>query len=140
VPWLVELLRPALPPPAPAPRIGSRSTGRTRSTGDESVADWFTEAHRWADVLVGWHVVKNGGDGEADGSRWRHPTAASPWSATIRHGCLFNYSPNSGLPVTEPGHAEGLTKFRAFAILEHGGDLSAAARAARGLLRRTSAA
>jgi hypothetical protein len=95
----------------------------------DSIADWFTATHTWADVLAGWSRV--GGDGESDGSRWRHPTATSAVSATVRHGCLFVYSPTPGLPVTAAGQAEGLTRFRAWAHLEFAGDLSAAARAAR---------
>lgn len=129
VPWLVELLRPLDPLPSiPAPRPAPPSTWTTSAP---SVADWFTAARRWADVLVGWRLVR--GDGESDGSRWRHLTATAPYSATVKYGLLFCFSPNAGLPVTEPGRARGLTRFAAWAHLEHGGDLSAAARAARQL-------
>jgi hypothetical protein len=49
---------------------------------------------------------------------------------------LFVYSPNTAFgkdSVTEAGIPHGFTKFRAFATLDHGGDLSAAALAARSL-------
>lgn len=125
VDWLVDLLRP-LPAPAPRP-LGAPRQGAV----SESIADWFCGAYRWADVLAGWRLVA--GDGESDGSAWRHPTATSPKSATVRHGCLFVYSSTPGLPVTVPGDTRGLTRFRAWAWLEHGGDLSAAASHARAL-------
>jgi len=96
------------------------------------VADDFSARTSWAEVLVphGWRCLD--ADSDADGARWRHPTATSPVSATVRHGVLFCYSPTPGLPVTESGDPHGLTRFRAYALLEHGGDLSAAARALRG--------
>ena len=127
--WLADLLRSAVPA-APTKR-----TLRTMFDGD-SIADWHTATRTWADVLRGWTIVS--GDGEADGSAWRHPAATSPASATIRHGLLFVYSPNTPLEPTEAGEPHGYTKFRAWAVLEHHGDLSAAARAAR-QLRETAA-
>jgi hypothetical protein len=62
-----------------------------------------------------------------------HPTATAKWSATIRHGLLFAYSTNTPFAVTEAGNAKGYTKFRAHAVLNHDGDLSAAARALKGV-------
>jgi Bifunctional DNA primase/polymerase, N-terminal len=124
-PWLVELLRPAIRP-APV------ATWRTVFTGD-SIADWFTTTHSWADVLIGWTVAS--GNGDEDGSGWRHPKATSPVSATVTQGLLFVYSPNTPFEPTEAGHPHGYTRFRAWAVFEHGGDLAAAARAARELQR-----
>jgi hypothetical protein len=43
---------------------------------------------------------------------------------------LFVYSTNTPFEPTEAGRPHGYTRFRAWAVLEHGGDLSAAARAA----------
>lgn len=100
------------------------------SDGD-SIADWFTATSTWAELLVpaGWRCV--GGDGEHDGSLWRHPNATQAHSASIRHGCLFVYTPNSVFEETTPGDKHGYTRFRAWAELEHQGDASAAALAAR---------
>ena len=70
-------------------------------------------------------------DPDADGARWLHPTHTSACSATIRHGCLFVYSSNTVFDVTETSDPNGYTKFRAFAVLDHDGDLSAAAKALR---------
>ena len=82
----------------------------------------------WADVLEphGWRCPAHP---DEDGAIWLHPTATSSCSATIRNGCLFVYSPNTPFDVTEGGSPKGYTKFRAYAVLEHGGDMSAAARA-----------
>jgi hypothetical protein len=123
----------ALLSPLEAPRAAPR---KPWSGDGASPADWYTDTHTWADVLGphGWRVVR--GDGEEDGSAWCHPAATSACSASIRHGQLFNYSTSSGLPVTEPGAPQGLTRFRAWAWLEHGGDLSAARSAARLLMEQ----
>lgn len=121
--WLAELLRERPAPP-------KRATARIVSTFDgDSIADWYTASHTWADVLTGWSLVS--GSGDDDGSQWRHPTATHKWSATIRHGCLFCYSPNTRFERTDANETHGYTKFRAFAVLDHDGDLSAAAKAAR---------
>lgn len=126
--WLVDLLtRPEPPPPdlTPIDPWNSRAT--------DSVADWYSDTHTWSALLHrhGWTLAK--GDGESDGSAWRHPLATSDVSATIRHRCLFVFTPNTPFEVTEPDDPQGQTLFRAWATLEHGGDLTAAAREARRL-------
>jgi hypothetical protein len=45
---------------------------------------------------------------------------------------LFVYSPNTVFDVTEPSYPKGYTTFRAYALLNHDGDLSAAARSLKG--------
>jgi len=129
--WLVELTTAQTPAPrtAAAARTGHAMFGA--SPGGDSVADAYSASTSWAELLAphGWTCLDT--DPDSDGSRWRHPTATSPISATVRHGCLFVYSPTPGLPVTETGDPHGLTRFRAYALLEHDGDLSAAASALR---------
>lgn len=100
---------------------------------EDSIADWFCGHSTWGELLGrhGWSVVL--GDGESDGSQWRHPQATNSHSATVRHGCLFVYSPNTPFIETEPSDPHGYTRFHAWATLEHGGDRSSAARAARSL-------
>jgi hypothetical protein len=95
-----------------------------------SIADWFSDNSYWNDILepYGWRSIT--GNGDDDGSTWKHPNATATTSATIKHGCLFVYSPNTPFEVTEDGDPHGYTRFRAYAILEHSGDLRAAARAA----------
>lgn len=131
--WLIDLLRPAPRPP----RQCSSSGGARHRPGDNDLTAWspgsspadgYTASTTWAQVLEphGWRCLD--ADGDADGARWLHPNATSQCSATVRNDCLFVYSPNTPLPVTEPGNPNGCTKFRAYAHLNHNGDMSAAAR------------
>jgi len=122
-PFLVALVTADAPTSQPA---------RPRLVRDaDSIADWFTANHSWHDILpaAGWTLVE--GDGDSDGSKWRHPNASAESSASVRHGCLFVYSDNTDFDVTEEGDPRGITRFRAWATLEHEGDLSQAAHAAR---------
>lgn len=98
-----------------------------------SVADRFAANTSWSQILGphGWRCASADGDG--DGAIWLHPRHTSSCSATIRNGCLFVYSTNTPFNVTESSNPNGYTKFRAYAVLEHGGDMSAAARALRGI-------
>lgn len=107
--------------PPPGPRI----------LDPDSPADWYSHHHSCADTLVkhGWKLVA--GDGRQDRSRWRHPNATAAYSATIRYGCLFVYSPNTPFEVTEPGRPHGYTPFATYTVLEHGGNASEAAKAVR---------
>lgn len=118
--WLTGLL--VEPEPA---------TERPRLTivGDESPAEYYTRITNWNDILTphGWKCVQ--GDGDSDGSKWRHPNATAEYSASIKNGCLFVHTPNTEFDDTRPGDPHGYTRFRAYAVLEHHGDLSAAARA-----------
>lgn len=121
---LVDILTNDTPPEPPRP---------PRAPDPESIADWFSDTHTWSSILAshGWTIV--GGDGDSDRSRWRHPTATSAFSATIRHSLLFVYSTSTAFEVTAPNDPHGYTPFRAWALLEHGGDLKAAGREARRL-------
>jgi hypothetical protein len=134
--WAAGLDTPVAPMPAlladlitleqaPAPKPPARPPD------PDSIADWYTTNHTWDALLTrhGWTL--RAGDGNHDGSRWRHPTATSAFSATIRHSCLFVYSPNTPFEVTAPSDPHGYTLYRAYATLEHHGDLKAAGRAAR---------
>ena len=117
-PWLVDLIA-----------AGEKLSDADRS----SIADSYCASVSWADILEphGWRCI--GADPDGDGGRWLHPTATSSCSATIRNGCLFVYSPNTPFDVTEASNPKGYTKFRAYAVLNHDGDLSAAARSLRGV-------
>lgn len=123
-PAIVEILVDNRPPPPPR---------QPKKYDGDSIADWYSATYGLAELLHrhGWSLRQ--GDGDSDGSAWQHPYATSPVSATVRHGCLFVYSPNTPFDVTAPGDPAGVTPFKAFTILEHGGDGKAAARAARTL-------
>lgn len=122
--WLVALLTqqkvaPVTPPPS------------LRLADNDSIADWFSANSTWNDILLpaGWVLVE--GDGDSDGSKWRHPNATAASSCSIRYGCLFVYTPNTDFEQTEEGDSRGYTRFRAWATLEHDGKMSVAASAAR---------
>jgi hypothetical protein len=135
--WAEPVLEPAAPPAwlvrlltAPAaPSLARRQPVRPVAGG--SVAEWFNAQTRWTDVLGphGWTCPDH--DPDADGARWRHPGASNPKSATVRHGLLFVYSQATPFTPTEPGAPCGYTRFRAYAVLEHAGDLATAARTLR---------
>lgn len=127
--WLVNLLRPTTPS-KPTPRHAPVTVGAGfwSSSSSSSIADEFTARTSWADILQphGWHCLDADPDG--DGARWLHPAATSACSATVKNGCLFVYSTNTSFDVTEAGDPHGHTRFRAHAVLNHAGDMSAAAR------------
>ena len=127
--WLTERLTPAPKAPVapPAPRI---TPNPTQGDLGPSPAEWYNPP--WSQILTGWRLVA--GNGEDDGSKWAHPTATAAFSATIRHECLFVYSPTPGLPVTETNDPNGLTKFRAEALLNYNGDMAAAAKDIRAIM------
>jgi hypothetical protein len=122
--WLVNLI-------GDRPRRAAPRSHRTFPTyTGPSIADQFTDNTSWADVLMphGWACKSP--DPDADGAEWLHPTATSNCSATVnRGGKLFVWSTNTPFDVTTPGDPHGYTKFRAYALLNHGGDMRAAARA-----------
>ena len=126
-PWLVALLR-----PEPIQRTHRAYLRRVPSlTSGPSIADRYSSTASWVEILEphGWRCLD--ADPDADGARWRHPAASSQSSATVQNGCLFVWSPNTQFDITETGNPRGYTRFRAYAVLNHGGDLSAAARSLR---------
>jgi hypothetical protein len=116
---------------APRPAPSARRPHLPAAARGRSVAEAFNQATSWTQVLGphGWSCPDP--DPDADGARWRHPGATNPKSATIRHGLLFVYSAATPFQPTEAGAPHGYSRFRAYAVLEHGGDLRAAARALR---------
>lgn len=121
--WLVQLV-------TPAPTVSPPAAPKLRIADESSVADWYSANASWNDILApaGW--VRVHGDGDSDGSSWRHPNATAAQSCSIRHGCLFVYTPNTEFEQTEEGDTHGYTRFGAWTVLEHDGDAKAAARAA----------
>ena len=116
------------PPPHPSAAPSSSARGSYDSNGD-SVFDRFSEAASWADILqqLGWIEVKPADSVTLEA--WRHPNATHPISAHVLKKApyaMVNWSENSGLPV---GADQDITKAKAYAILNYGGDKSAAAKA-----------
>jgi Bifunctional DNA primase/polymerase, N-terminal len=122
--WLIRLLRPEPAPPR-KPCAGVRFFG-------PSAADEYSANTSWADILGphGWRCTD--ADPDSDGARWLHPTATSACSATVRNSCLFVWSTNTVFNTSEPGYPRGYTRFKAYALLNFDGDMSAAAQALRG--------
>lgn len=114
----------------PATPVNGNGTSSLLNPGEDSIADWYSANHTIDELLERHQWTRVGRNGN-DGQKWRHPQASNAHSATVRHGCLFVYTPTPGLPVTEPGDPHGLTPFRLYAYLEHCGDMSAAGAAAR---------
>ena len=123
--WLVKLLRPE---PIKAPPRETRSATAQFLSGP-SIADQYSANTSWAAILMphGWSCPKP--RPRCGRRRLAAPTHTSTCSATIKHGKLFVYSSNTPFGITEAGNPRGYTKFRAYAVLDQGGDMSAAARA-----------
>ncbi len=123
--WLVRLLR-----PAPAPPLRPRSSVQFFGP---SLADEYSANTSWAEILQPhrWRCID--ADPDVDGARWLHPTATSACSATVRNGCLFVWSTSTVFDISEPGYPRGYTRFKAYALLNFDGDMSAAARALKGV-------
>ncbi len=142
--WAEPTLEPAALPvgwrqllsPIPEPTPVARHPSLPAPARNGRVAEAFNQTASWTQVLGphGWTCPDP--DPDADGARWRHPGATNPKSATIRHGLLFVYSAATPFTPTEAGAPRGYSRFRAYAVLEHGGDLRAAARALRGVAIR----
>jgi hypothetical protein len=124
--WLIDLIVEPEPVPAPPRSFSSFWSG-------SSIADDYSAVVSWRDVLEphGWTCVD--ADPDSDGAIWLRPGANSACSATIRHGLLFVYSTETAFTATEPSNPKGYTKFRAYALLNHDGDMSAAAKTLRGM-------
>ncbi len=97
-------------------RESSKAGGRP---GDE-----FNERATWPDVLEphGWKIVFSRGDV----SYWWRPGKSIGISATIGHNGADLFHCFTSSSVFEPGRS--YTKFTAYAVLNHHGDFSAAAR------------
>jgi hypothetical protein len=130
--WLVELVT----VPAPSPKRQQSGLAAAWRAASGSPAEALSKAVSWEDIMSphGWTCLDP--DPDEDGARWLHPDATSSCSATIRNECLFVYSTNTPFDVTESGSAKGYTKFRAYTVLNHGGDMSAAARSIKRRLAR----
>ena len=94
-----------------------------------SIADWFTQTATWESILEphGWVLIGN--DGNVPGARWRHPNATAPWSSIVdEHGQLHTFSPNTPFEPSEGRNSgRGLTRFKAYSIVNFDGDMTSAA-------------
>lgn len=111
--------------PAPEPTPPSKPGADLRPGDDFDARGWD-----WAEILEphGWTLAGRAGDER----RWARPGKRRGWSATTGH-CRANGADLLRVftTSTEFDAEKAYGKFRAFALLNHRGDLSAAARALR---------
>ena len=121
----------AVPPPAAAPfrpRGGTPVAREMAADGDAAPGEDYERRTDWSDILgpVGWTVVYTSGRTRA----WRRPGKNVGISATTGRADdrdrLFVFSTSTQFDAEVP-----ITKFHAYAILNHGGDHAAAASALR---------
>lgn len=119
--WLVDLVTEPDPVVQAVPRSGGLRVG---GLSGPSLVDEVNRSVTWADVLGphGWRLVR--GDGDSDGSLWRHPEATARASASVRGERLYVYTANTVFAPTEPGRPRGYSRAEALALLEHDGDLA----------------
>lgn len=115
-----------VPPQAPAPEP---APNRARATSGDGVlpGDDFNERAEWAYILPphGWEVERV----QANRTYWRRPGKDRGISAVTggdRGDHMWVWSTSTELPSDR-----AMSKFHVYALLEHGGDFSAAARALR---------
>lgn len=117
-----ELFNP--PEPIPPENIVELRPSLARS-GGMLPGDDFNARGDWASILIahGWKLLKDG-----ENQEWQRPGKMdSGKSATFNGLCFYVFSSSA-----EPFEAnKGYSKFSAYALLEHGGDFSAAASALR---------
>lgn len=106
----------------------------TTLTSTNSIFERFNLHYSFNQILTrhGWILVR--GNGEDDGSYWRHPTATAEHSASIKGRYLYIHSPNTPFDPTGHGDPHGYDIFDCWRILDGHGDRSNAARVAGELL------
>ena len=101
-------------------------TGEPSRFKADSLGDVFNLQHTWASILEphGWTLVR--GDGDEPRSQWQAPSGDGYQIGEVRTMRL-TVCPHTGpLSSTEQG---GVSKFRAYSILNHYSDDAAAAKA-----------
>ena len=90
----------------------------------DSLGDVFNLQHTWASILEphGWTLVT--GDGDEPRSKWQSPSGDGYQIGEVRTMRLIVCPHTGPLGTAEQG---GVSKFRAYSLLNHGGDDHAAA-------------
>lgn len=115
-----------------AARALDRSQARPRQEPRPEIdgtrpGDWFNENTDPRDILLkhGWTDT---GIAKGEYEHWRRPGKDQGWSASLINGRLFRVFTSNAAPFEAD---QVYPPFSVYALLEHGGDFSAAARAIR---------
>lgn len=124
--WALARSFDEIPETTPPPEQGRGKTPRSGGQGTPPGTD-FNHRATWDEILVGWTKVHTRGDV----TYWRRPGKAEGWSATTGNCKAEDGTPrlkvfSSSTPF-DPHRT--YDRFSAYAQLNHGGDLSAAAKA-----------
>lgn len=92
-----------------------------RAGDDETPMEWFNATATWEEILEphGWTLHRHAGEQE----HWARPGRQHTTSATTRGGVLYVFTSS-----TDFAPEQAYSRFAAYAILNHQGDMSAAAR------------
>jgi putative DNA primase/helicase len=114
------------PAPDPVPHLRVAGPGGPTNPGED-----FNERADWADILTphGWRPFSRRGDVV----HWTRPGKGNGTSATTGYGDRGDYLYVFSSSVADLPTEQALSKFAAYAHLDHGGDFAAAARELRGL-------
>lgn len=124
-----QVPRPAIEIPTTVTGIADGPCGAISTTPADSTKPGhiYNRTHEWDDVLVGWERMFTDQDGETHWSR--------PGKSPVATSATTNYKGTDLLKVfssSTPFSTERTyDRFGAYALLHHGGDLSAAGRAVR---------
>jgi hypothetical protein len=108
------------------PQPEYRAPVTTAAANGDRPGDWYNANHTWPQILepAGWVLVARHGDEDF----WRRPGKLGD-----DHSATTNYRGGDGLYVFSTSTVfeseRNYDRFGAYAVLEHGGDLSAAAKA-----------
>ena len=119
--WTVARTLDEMPPV----ELVTKKTGSRTNCGSDSVMEEFNAGATWSEILEphGWTLHRAHGDRQ----EWCRPGKRHATSATaICDGPLYVFSSSTDF---EPDQA--YSKFAAYAVLNHGGDMAAAARTIR---------
>jgi hypothetical protein len=96
------------------------------SSSEPGAFDAYRQAVTWRDILgpVGWREGFTDADGRTHWTRPGGDHFEGTSATTLEDGPLYVFSTNAGLPTEQ-----GLSKGTVYALLNHGGDLSAAGKA-----------
>ena len=129
--WLADALTPA-PVAQAATKAPTIASNNAYHDDGPSPAEWYNDNASWSEILTGWRLVPATAKTTAPNGPTQRQRPHFP-QRSVTNACLCTHQPQ-GLPVTETNDPNGLTKFRAEALLNYGGDMAECARDIRRLM------